>query len=138
MLFVTLLIHGNVSFDTSSSSANGSVPVLLSASTKRNKIRYLCSACNYAFKKHGFGDHLPSERVSVTTVKNSRQNAPDRGEMLTIARAMPRNDARTALICAFYSGMRRGEVIRAVVKNGAFMLSDTKTASPALFLPIQN
>lgn len=108
----------------------GSLPLPLSAATRRNKIRYLCAACNFAYKKFGFGNHTPSERVSVPTVKNARHNAPSRSDMLTIARKMCRNDARRALICAFYSGMRKGEVLRATVKNGSFILTDTKNGKP--------
>ena len=115
---------------TKTSKKAGSNPVLLSAATRRNKIRYLCAACNYAFKHHGFGTQLPSARVNIPTVKNARQNMPSRTEMLRLARHMPRGDARTALICAFYSGMRQGEILRTFVKNGVFVLDDTKNGKP--------
>ena len=115
---------------TKTSKKSGSQPELLSAATRRNKIRYLCAACNYAFKHHGFGNHLPSERVNIPKVKNARQNTPDRKDMLSLARKMRMGDARAALICAFYSGMRQGEILRAVVKGGAFVLSDTKNGRP--------
>jgi hypothetical protein len=45
----------------------------LSPATIRNRIRYLTSACRYAWKHHGMCDRDPAERVLVPEVKNERR-----------------------------------------------------------------
>ncbi len=45
----------------------------LSAATTRNRIRYLTSACRYAWKHHGMGEHDPAARVIVPVVRNERR-----------------------------------------------------------------
>src|SRR5690606_7702728 len=41
--------------------------------TIRNRIRYLTSACRYAWKKHSMHDRDPGERVMSPRVDNERQ-----------------------------------------------------------------
>jgi integrase len=102
----------------------------LSPATKRNRIRYLTSACRYAWKEHGMGSHDPAERVTVPAVNNSRQHYATRAEMLAIARACTNRNARMAIRIAFYSGMRLGEILRAVVRGNCWVLADTKNSNP--------
>lgn len=107
----------------------------LAPATKRSKIRYLTAACNYAYKYHNMGEHRPSDRVVVPQVKNERHVYPTRKEMLLIARKCDRRDVRAGIICAFYSGMRQGEIRRAVPNKGNFELYDTKN-DDVRFIPV--
>jgi integrase len=107
----------------------------LSPATKRNRIRYLTSACRYAWREHGMGAHDPAEKVTVPAVKNERQHYIGRGEMLTIAKACTNRNARMAIRIAFYSGMRLGEILRAAVRQDCWVLHDTKNGSPRV-IPI--
>lgn len=107
----------------------------VSPATRRNKIRMLCAACNYGYKFHSMGDSLPSARVQVPKVSNQRVVYPSRKEMLTIARKVKRRDARAALICAFYSGMRQGEIRRAIIQDFEFRLYDSKNGD-VRFIPL--
>jgi integrase len=104
----------------------------LAAATKRNRIRYLTSACRYAWREHEMGAHDPAEKVTVPAVKNERQHYIGRAEMLAIARACKNRQARMAIRIAFYSGMRLGELLRATVRQDCWVLADTKNGSPRI------
>jgi len=45
----------------------------LAAATLRNRIRYLTSACRYAWKHQGMCEHDPAERVIAPMVRNERR-----------------------------------------------------------------
>lgn len=102
----------------------------LSAATIRNRIRYLTSACRYAWKHHGMCEHDPAARVIVPTVRNERRFFIDRRQMLEVARACRCRSTRAAIRIAFYSGMRLGEIIKARRTEEAFLLDDTKNGEP--------
>lgn len=105
--------------------------------TQRNRIAYIRSACRYAFKQ-GIGEHDPAERLTMPKVKNERHNYPTRKEMLQIARKATRKDVRAIIRIAFYSGLRQGEVRRAVAKDGKFIVYDTKNGSAVHSVPIHS
>ncbi|MEJ2897231.1 tyrosine-type recombinase/integrase [Bordetella avium] len=107
----------------------------LAPATKRNRIRYLVSACRYAWKRHGMSEHDPGARVLTPTVRNERQFYTDRRGMLLIAKACTCKATRAAIRISFYSGMRLGEVVAAVREDGLFKLPDTKNGLPR-FVPI--
>lgn len=98
----------------------------LAPATAKNKISYLRAACRYAWKHHNLGDNDPGSRVSVPTVKNERHTYVTREEMLRIASACTDMTTRAFIRIAFYSGMRLGEIERARVVGGNFVLDDTK------------
>lgn len=102
----------------------------LSAATIRNRIRYLTSACRYAWKHHGMSEHDPAARVIVPTVRNERRFFIDRRQMLELCRACRCRSTRAAIRIAFYSGMRLGEIIKARRTPEAFILDDTKNGEP--------
>jgi len=104
----------------------------LAPGTLRNRIRYLTAACRYAWKKHGLGNHDPSERVEIPAANNERHFYPSRRDMLTIARACWCHSTRAAIRIAFYSGMRMSEIIRADRVGENFVLADTKNGQPRL------
>lgn len=107
-------------------------PKPLAAATIRNRIRYLTSACRYAWKHHGLGDHDPAARVTVPPVNNQRRIFITREQMLTLAKACEHRPTRAAIRIAFYSGMRISEIKRAVLTADAFVLADTKNGEPRI------
>lgn len=110
----------------------GEAPRTLSPATLRARIRYLTAACRYAWKHHNLGASDPGAKVIVPRVKNERQFYVGRAQMLTIARATKNRAARMAVRMAFYSGMRLGEILRAVPRDGRWHLADTKNGDPRI------
>ena len=98
----------------------------LAPATIKNRISYLRSACRWAWKHHNLGDRDPGERVITPTVKNERHRYITREEMLRLAHACGHKPTRAMIRIAFYSGMRLGEIERARVVAGCFVLDDTK------------
>jgi len=76
-------------------------PRPLSPASLRNRIRYLTSACRFAWKHHGMGDTDPAARVTVPTVRNERQVYIDRAQMLRLPRACTNRAARHAIRIGF-------------------------------------
>jgi integrase len=99
--------------------------------TARNRIAYLRSACRWAWKQHNICEHDPGGRVQMPAVRNERSNFLTRGEALRAARLIPNRAARAAMLIAFYSGMRVGEVIRAKAVDGVWIVRDTKNGDDA-------
>lgn len=102
----------------------------LAPATKRNRIRYLTSACRWGWKRHGMHDRDPAERVIAPEVRNERRHYVNRAEMLAIARACECRKSRAAIRIAFYSGMRLSEILEAERQDGMFLLEDTKNGEP--------
>lgn len=102
----------------------------LAPATLRNRIRYLTSACRYAWKHHGMSERDPADRVISPTVRNERRFFIDRRQMLQLCRASKHRATRAAIRIAFYSGMRISEIKRAERVNGMFVLHDTKNGEP--------
>jgi hypothetical protein len=70
--------------------------------------------------------------MQLPTVNNERHYYSDRKQMLLIARQIMNRSARAAVLIAFYSGMRLGEVLRCIYKDGSFLLEDTKNGERRL------
>lgn len=105
---------------------NGDVQTVpLSPASIRNKLSYLRAACRYAQKEHKLAKSVDLA-ISMPTVDNERHHYATRKEMLLIARAITNREARAALRVAFYSGMRLSEILSAKVRDGAFLLEETK------------
>lgn len=104
----------------------------LAPATVRNRIRYLTSACRFGWKEHGLCEHDPAAAVTVPEVKNERQVYGSRADMLRACRACKNRTARMAIRIAFYSGMRLGEILRAVPRGTAWVLADTKNGNPRI------
>jgi hypothetical protein len=104
----------------------------LAPATIRNRLAYLRAGCRYAFKFHKLCAHDPAERMQLLAVNNERHFYSDRKQVLQIARLIKSRSARAAVLIAFYSDMRLGEVLRCVVKDGAFVLHDTKNGERRL------
>lgn len=104
----------------------------LAPATVKNRISYLRAACRYAWKVHFMGDADPGARITVPQVKNARQVYIERADMLRLAKACKDRPTRAAIRIAFYSGMRLSEIEKATVKDGRFVLFDTKNHDPRI------
>lgn len=115
----------------------------LSPATVKNRLAYLRSACRWAWKAHGLGEHDPAERMVLPKVRNARQAYASRAEMLRIAKAITNRDARSCVRVAFYSGMRISELLKYEIWNVhasnilAFAIQDSKNGSPR-FVPVHH
>jgi len=101
----------------------------ISNGTKKNKISYLRAACRHAFKR-GLCQSDPSSKLVMPKVRNDRHVYPRRAEVVMIARRIKNKDIRAAILTAFYSGMRQGEIRRVDIDDGVFWLADTKNGEP--------
>jgi len=100
--------------------------VKLSNATVKNRLALLKAACRWAWKKHGLCESDPTGRMQLPAVHNERHVYATRKQMLQLARAADRHDVRVLIRTAFYTGMRLGEIRRAIVADGALHLADTK------------
>lgn len=104
----------------------------LAPATIRNRIAYLRAACRWAWKRHDLAEADPGARVSVPTVRNAREVIVSRAEMLGLASLCGHRGVRATIRCLWYSGLRLGELRAAARVGGAFVLADTKNASPRI------
>lgn len=104
----------------------------LKPATIRVRMAYLRAACRWAWKRKGLGSHDPAERVAMPKVRNERHTYIDRRQVLQLASAIPDATARAFVLIAFYSGMRRAEIARAVPTPGGWLLADTKNGERRL------
>ncbi|CAE6810743.1 Tyrosine recombinase XerC [Paraburkholderia aspalathi] len=106
----------------------------LSDAAIRNVLAYIRAAIKYAHKI-GRLEVDQTARMVIPAVNNERHHYPQRKEMLEIARACQHREVRAAIRIAFYSGMRRGEILRAKVSRQGYSLDDTKNGRPRI-IPI--
>jgi integrase len=106
----------------------------IAEASKRNHIAVIRAACRYAWKYHKLGTYDPAQHVAMPKVRNERQVYASRKQMLQIALKCSRK-VRPLIRIAFYSGMRLGEIIKAQVQDGCFVLLDTKNNEPRV-IPI--
>lgn len=97
----------------------------LAPASIKNRLSYLRAACRYAQKHHGLGRGIDLQ-VAMPVVRNERKFYPGRDVMLQIAMLVENRHARAIIRIAFYSGMRLGEIFKAKVGDGCFVLVDTK------------
>lgn len=107
----------------------------LAPATIKNRIRYLTAACRYAWKHYSLGGTDPAARVTVPTVRNERQRYITHRQFMNLCRVCEHQETRALMRIAFYSGMRLGEILRAKVVGGNFVLEDTKNEDPRV-IPI--
>ncbi|MPW17926.1 tyrosine-type recombinase/integrase [Paraburkholderia sp. CNPSo 3157] len=100
----------------------------------RNVLAYIRAAIKYAHKV-GRLETDQTARMVIPGVNNERHHYPQRREMLEIARACEDRQVRAAIRIAFYSGMRRGEILRAKVTRSGYSLDDSKNGRPRI-IPI--
>jgi integrase len=106
----------------------------LSDASIRNILSYIRAAIKYAFKTGGLHEDKTA-RMVLPSVNNNRHHYPDRREMLRIARKCRNRQVRAGIRIAFYSGMRKAEILRAKPTKKGFSLADTKNGEPRI-IPI--
>jgi integrase len=110
----------------------------LAPATIKNRIAYLRAACRWAWKRHQMADGDPGARVVSPEVRNERSVPVSRAQMVALARACRHRGVRALIRIAYYTGMRVGEIQRAVRAPGLLVLDDTKNGEPRIVpcLPI--
>lgn len=98
--------------------------------TVKQRIALLRAACRYYWKKKRLSIPDPGSHVMTPEVRNERQEYLTRKDAVRLARACERRPVRALILIAFYSGMRKGEIWRATIRNGDFILPDTKNGEP--------
>jgi integrase len=98
----------------------------LSDATVRQRIALLKAACRWAWKRHGLTKHDPTTRMILPAVSNERRHYLTRKQMLQVCRACTNWPAQIAIRVAFYTGMRLGEIRRAVPAGDVLVLEETK------------
>lgn len=106
----------------------------LSDGSIKNIMSYLRAAIRYAHKVKMI-DVNDTSRMSIPSVSNDRHNYPQRREMVLIARKCPNRRVRAVVRVAFYSGMRRSEILRAKISKKGWQLDDSKNGKPRI-IPI--
>lgn len=104
----------------------------LKPATIRNRIAYLRAACRWAWKRHGMADSDPGARVVVPAVRNAREVVVTAEQVEQLAKDCEHAGVRALIRRLFYSGMRVSEAQRAEVRDGVFVLADTKNGAPRL------
>lgn len=115
---------------------NGKLKRPLSNGTIKNIFICLRAAIKYSHKI-GILSEDQTARIVIPTVSNDRHHYPQRREMLAIAKACENREVRAAIRIAFYSGMRREEILICKITEKGFLLSpeQTKNGRPRL-IPI--
>jgi integrase len=98
----------------------------LSDATVKQRLALLKAACRWAWKRHRLTKHDPTQQMHMPSVRNERHSYKTRRELLTACRACTNWQAQIAARVAFYTGMRLGEILRAVPSGDVLILEDTK------------
>ncbi|MBF8177846.1 tyrosine-type recombinase/integrase [Herminiimonas contaminans] len=99
----------------------------------RNILAYIRAAIKYAYKV-GLIEEDHTGRMTIPPVSNERTHYPQRKEMLRIARKCRDRQVRAAIRIAFYSGMRREEILIAKATKKGYVLDakQTKNGKPRI------
>ncbi|MFM0208398.1 site-specific integrase [Paraburkholderia sediminicola] len=103
----------------------------MSHGTIHNTLGYLRAAIKYAHKI-GKIAHDETAKMVIPKPSDERHIYKGRREMLQVAMATNDRQLRAAIRVAFYSGMRLGEVLRAVPTRDGFSLGTTKNGRPRI------
>nr|WP_025516836.1 site-specific integrase [Bordetella trematum] len=98
----------------------------LAPATIKQRIVLLRAACRFYWKSKRLGIPDPAQHVALPEVRNERHEYLTRQQALQLARACKRRPARALILIAFYTGMRKGEIWKAKIEPGRFILEDTK------------
>ncbi len=125
-----------VGYLRSSKSRTGKSKRILKDGSIRNILAYIRAAIKYSHKI-GLLSEDQTARMSMPVVNNERHHYPQRKEMLQIARKCIDRQVRAAIRIAFYSGMRREEILCCKITKRGFSLdgSQTKNGKPRI-IPI--
>lgn len=96
----------------------------LAPATIKNRIAYLRSAVNYAWKHHGMGgDAKPTGRMTVPLVNNMSSAFYSRRQMLQLARTVQHRPTRAMIRKLWYQGKRYTELAGATIDHQAQTLT---------------
>lgn len=104
----------------------------VSPGTIKVRLAVLKAACRWAWKAHGLTANDPTTRMQIPAVRNERHVYATRQQVGSLAWAADRRDVRALILLAFYTGMRLGELLRAVPQDGSLLLEDTKNGDRRL------
>lgn len=119
-----------ISRDVMTATAGMRDGVILKPATIKQRLALLKAACRWAWKQHNLTPNDPTVRMQMPIVRNDRRVYATRAQVGSLAWAADRRDLRTVILLAFYTGMRLGEIKRAVALDGALWLDDTKNGEP--------
>ena len=105
----------------------------LAPATVKNRIAYLRSAVNYAWKHHSIGgDARPTDRMTVPQVHNASSAFYTRRQMLQLAQAIQHRPTRAMVRKLWYSGKRYTELAGATVDAArqTITMPTTKNGDP--------
>ncbi|MFL9943662.1 tyrosine-type recombinase/integrase [Paraburkholderia graminis] len=122
---------GFIGYLRASKDRNGRPKRPLTDGAIRNILAYIRASIKYAHKV-GRLDADQTSRMVIPPVNNERHHYPQRKEMLELARACKHRELRAAIRIAFYSGMRRGEILRAKPTRQGYSLDTTKNGRPRI------
>ena len=92
----------------------------LAPATLKNRIAYLRSAVNFAWKHHSIGGEAkPTARMTVPQVNNMSTAFYSRRQMLELARTVTHRPTRAMIRKLWYQGKRYTELAQAVIDHAA-------------------
>ena len=98
----------------------------LAPATVKQRLALLKAACRWGWRVHKMTENDPTTGMRLPSVRNERHVYMERADMLKACRACRNWDAQIAMRVAFYTGMRLGEVVRAIPDGDSLVLADTK------------
>lgn len=119
-----------ISLDVMAATAGVRGGIVLKPATIKQRLALLKAACRWAWRRHNLTPNDPTARMQMPTVRNERRVYATRAQVGALAWAADRRDLRAVILLAFYTGMRLGEIKRAVALDGALWLDDTKNGDP--------
>ena len=92
----------------------------LAPATLKNRIAYLRSAVNFAWRHHGIGgESKPTARMTVPRVSNMSTAFYSRRQMLELAHTVTHRPTRAMIRKLWYQGKRYTELAQAVIDHAA-------------------
>ncbi|MBU6440710.1 MAG: site-specific integrase [Betaproteobacteria bacterium] len=88
-----------------------------SRGTVHNRLTYLHAACYEAYEKRRVETDY-TRGMEIPSADNERQVYADRRQILGIAKACDRQDARALVLIGFYTGLRLGEMQKCQIVDG--------------------
>lgn len=107
----------------------------LAPATVYQRLAVLRRIANLAYRRWDWLDQPLGQKIRMPRVNNARHTYPDYQEVLRLLIAAPNQGLEDAILLAYYTGMRRGEILKlqlADVHDDVFTLLDTKNSRPRM------
>jgi integrase len=108
----------------------------LADATVKNRIACLRAACRWAWKKHNMAESDPAARLQVPRVRNERHVYIELAHLYKALRGAKNPEARKAMVAAFYTGMRLGELMRSKQAADRLVVLDVKNGEAIKSVPM--